>query len=78
MKKNSKLVAYAKKHGHGNWRTVPAKALLRNKWSIIASHLSKQTKKETMNYWNTNIKKLKVYQNGRHTFNYTQTKSQHL
>lgn len=31
MKKNSKLVAYAKKHGHGNWRTVPAKALLRNK-----------------------------------------------
>ncbi|KAL2986359.1 hypothetical protein AAZX31_12G202300 [Glycine max] len=28
-----------------------------NKWSIIASHLWKQTSNGIMNYWNTNVKK---------------------
>ncbi|KAG2376999.1 Transcription factor [Vigna angularis] len=43
-----KLLDYVRKHGHGNWRSVPAKA---------AAHLPQRTDNEIKNYWNTNIKK---------------------
>ncbi|XP_051121986.1 transcription factor MYB106-like [Andrographis paniculata] len=93
---DQKLLAYIEEHGHGSWRSLPAKAglqrcgkscrlrwtnylrpdikrgkfspheektiirlhaLLGNRWSAIAAHLSKRTDNEIKNYWNTRLKK---------------------
>ncbi|KAJ4973560.1 hypothetical protein NE237_006734 [Protea cynaroides] len=93
---DQKLLAYIEEHGHGSWRSLPAKAglqrcgkscrlrwtnnlrpdikrgkfslqeeqtiiqlhaLLGNRWSAIATHLSKRTDNEIKNYWNTHLKK---------------------
>ncbi|GJN02685.1 hypothetical protein PR202_ga20063 [Eleusine coracana subsp. coracana] len=51
---DQKLLAYIEQHGHGCWRSLPAKA---GTWSVIATHLPKRTDNEIKNYWNTHLKK---------------------
>ncbi|GJN27374.1 hypothetical protein PR202_gb15394 [Eleusine coracana subsp. coracana] len=51
---DQKLLAYIEQHGHGCWRSLPAKA---GTWSAIATHLPKRTDNEIKNYWNTHLKK---------------------
>ncbi|GJN27376.1 hypothetical protein PR202_gb15396 [Eleusine coracana subsp. coracana] len=51
---DQKLLAYIEPHGHGCWRSLPAKA---GTWSVIATHLPKRTDNEIKNYWNTHLKK---------------------
>ncbi|KAL5212914.1 hypothetical protein ABZP36_023761 [Zizania latifolia] len=51
---DQKLLAYIDQHGHGCWRSLPAKA---GTWSAIATHLPKRTDNEIKNYWNTHLKK---------------------
>ncbi|KAF8693572.1 hypothetical protein HU200_038975 [Digitaria exilis] len=52
---DQKLLAFIDQHGHGCWRSLPAKA--GESWSAIATHLPKRTDNEIKNYWNTHLKK---------------------
>ncbi|GJM85352.1 hypothetical protein PR202_ga01793 [Eleusine coracana subsp. coracana] len=67
---DQKLLAFIEQHGHGCWRSLPAKAaslclttshvralLAGPMWSAIATHLPKRTDNEIKNYWNTHLKK---------------------